>query len=213
MSNGAPQPSTFELRAGSLAARDLTVLAFRGREAVSRGYRVDIDVAVPPADPAVFESQVLEQPMRLALQGEAAPLRVVHGVCTHAAWSAALEDGRSVYRLRLASRLSLLGKRRTSRIFQDRTVDAIVNLVLEEWRIPHRFARVRTSPKRAYCVQYRETDRDFVPGKREANGARGAEACEDASKAKQRSLGLGAAESAGARHHNEGDRHRSQEAA
>ncbi|WP_437731460.1 hypothetical protein [Sorangium sp. So ce1335] len=52
MSNGAPHPSTFELRAGSLAARDLTVLAFRGREAISRGYRVDIDVAVPT--PSMF---------------------------------------------------------------------------------------------------------------------------------------------------------------
>ncbi|WP_437631285.1 type VI secretion system tip protein TssI/VgrG [Sorangium sp. So ce854] len=162
MSNGAHHPSTFELRAGSFSARDLTVLAFRGRESISRGYRVDIDVAVPSADPAAFESQVLGQPMHLALQGDDAPLRVFHGICTHVAWSAALDDGRSVYRLRLASRLSLLGKRRTSRIFQDRTVDAIVDLVLDEWHIPHRFARIRTSPKRAYCVQYRETDRDFV---------------------------------------------------
>ncbi|MGK4000624.1 type VI secretion system tip protein TssI/VgrG [Sorangium sp. So ce1024] len=162
MSNGVPHPSTFELRAGALTARDLTVLAFRGREAISRGYRVDIDVAVPFVDPVAFESQVLEQPMHLALQGETAPLRVLHGVCTHIAYRAALDDGRSVCRLRLASRLALLGKRRTSRIFQDRTVDAIVALVLDEWRIPHRFARVRTSPKRAYCVQYRETDRDFV---------------------------------------------------
>ncbi|CAN98366.1 Putative Rhs element Vgr protein [Sorangium cellulosum So ce56] len=162
MSNGAPHPSTFELRAGSLAARDLTVLAFRGRESISRGYRVDIDVAAPFADPAAFEPQILEQPMHLALQGEGAPLRVFHGVCTHVAWSAALDDGRSAYRLRLASRLSLLGRRRASRIFQDRTVDAIVDLVLEEWRIPRRFARVRAAPKRAYCVQYRETDRDFV---------------------------------------------------
>ncbi|WP_437819466.1 type VI secretion system tip protein TssI/VgrG [Sorangium sp. So ce1078] len=162
MSTGAPQLSTFELRAGAFATQDLTVLAFRGRESISRGYRVDIDVAVPVADPAAFESQILEQPMRLALQGEGAPLRVIHGVCTHVTWSAVLDDGRSVYRVRLASRLSLLGRRRTSRIFQDRTVDAIVDLVLGAWRIPRRFALVRASPKRAYCVQYRETDRDFV---------------------------------------------------
>lgn len=162
MPHDAPHPSAFELRVGSFTAPDLTVLAFRGREALSRGYRVDIDVAVRFADPAAFESQVLEQPMRLALQGDGAPLRVFHGVCTHVTWTATLDDGRSVYRLRLASRLSLLGRRRTSRIFQDKTVDAIVDLVLEEWRIPRRFTRVRASPKRAYCVQYRETDRDFV---------------------------------------------------
>ncbi|HTN91183.1 MAG TPA: type VI secretion system tip protein TssI/VgrG [Sorangium sp.] len=162
MSTEVPHPSVFELRAGAFAAQDLAVLAFRGRESISRGYRVDIDVAAPIADPAAFESQILEQPMRLALQGEGAPLRVIHGVCTHVTWRAALDDGRSVYRLRLASRLSLLGKRRASRIFQDRTVDAIVALVLDEWRVPRRFALVRASPKRAYCVQYRETDRDFV---------------------------------------------------
>ncbi|XXX81388.1 contractile injection system protein, VgrG/Pvc8 family [Sorangium sp. So ce134] len=52
--------------------------------------------------------------------------------------------------------------RRASRIFQDKTVDAIVDLVLEEWRIRRRFARVRASPKRASCVRYREADRDFV---------------------------------------------------
>ena len=53
-------------------------------------------------------------------------------------------------------------KRRTSRIFQEQTTREIVEQVLALWRIPNRWHLAGELPKRAYCVQYEETDYAFV---------------------------------------------------
>ena len=75
------------------------------------------------------------------------------------------EDGRPFTRLRVSPRLFRLGKRRTSRTFQDMSVPEIVAQVLTEAGIagPDQESRLsRSYDPRVYCVQYRESDLDFV---------------------------------------------------
>ncbi len=163
MSNRAPNPSTFELRWLALAARDLPVLAFRGREVhLARLHRVDIDVAVPFADPAAFEPQILERPMHLALQARRSA-RVLswrlhpRGVERARRWPE---------RVPAPPRLAPVAARQAPRGTASSRTGASTRSSTSSWRNKHprRFARVRAplqaAPGRA--SQYRETDRDFV---------------------------------------------------
>ena len=75
------------------------------------------------------------------------------------------KDGRPFTRLRVSPRLFRLGKRRTSRTFQEMSVPDIVKQVLTEAGIPgpdqtHKLGG--SYDPRVYCVQYRESDLDFV---------------------------------------------------
>lgn len=76
--------------------------------------------------------------------------------------------GQSRYRLTIRPALHRLTLRRTSRIFQHKTVVEIVKDVLKEWHIPVVEALDGTStlrlphPQYEYKVQYDETDFDFV---------------------------------------------------
>jgi type VI secretion system secreted protein VgrG len=75
------------------------------------------------------------------------------------------EDGRPFTRLRVSPRLFRLGKRRTSRTFQEKSVPEIVAQVLTEAGIAATDQESKLSGSydpRVYCVQYRESDLDFV---------------------------------------------------
>lgn len=162
----APQssrgPAPFTLRAGPFAAGRLRVLSFRGREAVSRPFRFDLVVGVDQADAPELESALLGQPASLALLVPDADPRCVCGIVAAVEAQDAFEQGRHAFRLRLVPRLWMLGKRRTSRVFQNLSVPEIVNAVLDAARVPHRAALVEKYAARTYCVQYQETDLAFV---------------------------------------------------
>lgn len=73
--------------------------------------------------------------------------------------------------LQVESALSLLGRRRTSRIFQDQSVPQIVAAVLDEHRqrnvtiaasFSHESELQREYPVRSYCVQFNESDHAFI---------------------------------------------------
>ena len=73
-----------------------------------------------------------------------------------------LRHGRPEYRVRIAPQLRQLRHVRRSRIFQNLAVPDIVAQVLKAGHVEHRLALSGSYPKREYCVQYRETDLDFV---------------------------------------------------
>jgi type VI secretion system secreted protein VgrG len=66
----------------------------------------------------------------------------------------------------LVPALWALSQRRDSRVFEGKTVEQIIRTVVEAGLLPYRrsvrFAMQRTMPVREQCVQYRETDLDFV---------------------------------------------------
>lgn len=164
MSTMSPtEGALFELRAGATGQLDLTVLSIQGREAMSRLYRFDVTFAAE-LDPAALRRAVLGKPAELSLlsPGEGT-YRRIRGITASLVDLGTRDDrGRSHHTLRLVPRAWLLRKRRTSRIFQDMTVVDVVNKVLDEHGVARRWKAVRSYPKRAYCVQYQETDLDFV---------------------------------------------------
>ena len=153
----------FELRAGATGQLDLTVLSIQGREAMSRLYRFDVTFAAE-VDPAALRREILGKPAELSLlsPGEGTYRRIRGIAASLADLGTRDERGRSHHTLRLVPRAWLLRRRRTSRIFQDMSVVDVVNKVLGEHGVARRWKTVRSYPKRAYCVQYQETDLDFV---------------------------------------------------
>lgn len=138
------------------------VLSFRGREAVSEPFAFDIDLTVAAVEDRDLESEMLGQPASLFLRVPGLEPRVVHGIVARVEAHDAFEQQRHVLRTRLVPRLWLLRRRKTSRVFQDMTVPGIVRAVLGNAGVPHRSALVKSYRPRTYCVQYQETDLEFM---------------------------------------------------
>jgi type VI secretion system secreted protein VgrG len=71
-------------------------------------------------------------------------------------------DGHLRYELELRPSLWFLGLDKNTRKFRDERTEPIVSRVLGERGVRHAWRTTRQSASRPYCVQYRETNLDFV---------------------------------------------------
>jgi len=149
-----------ELSAGALAPADLEVRAVRGTEVLSGSFAFEVDFS-PREGVAVELAELPEREARIAMRWEGGSERPVHGEI----WSAELSGvtaGHPWYRVRIVPRLDRLRLVRRSRIFQDLSLPDIVQQVLGDEEIELRAALSRSHAPRELCVQYRETDLEFV---------------------------------------------------
>jgi type VI secretion system secreted protein VgrG len=139
-----------------------TVLHCSIREAISELYE-GVFVLAGHVDHAPDE--LLGAPARATLQRQHLT-RSLHGIVWRVEDLGTTAMHRFV-RVTVVPRLRALGQRLDSRIFQEKTVAEIVRDVLAHARV-YQGERALTVPplprlpKREYCVQYRETDLDFV---------------------------------------------------
>jgi type VI secretion system secreted protein VgrG len=152
----------FDLWMGPLRTGELTVASFRGHEGVSALYRFDV-VFQTEIDVLTSSPSRLGEPAALILhvEEESTP-RVISGITAALTGMGRTTRGLRAYRARLAPRMWLLKKRKTTRIFQDLSPIDIIDSVLNEHGIARVFSLMKGYRKREYCVQYRETDYDFV---------------------------------------------------
>lgn len=153
--------SPFELSMTDVPEGSLRVVSFHGRERMSRPYAWDITVASRELDERAMGRAVLGRPVRLVIHGGEGD-RVVRGVVARASSAGKHLHDRVAWRLRVVPRLRTLEHRRNSRIFQDMTAPDIVGAVLGEAGVPFRRETEQEYTSRSYCVQYEETDLDFV---------------------------------------------------
>jgi type VI secretion system secreted protein VgrG len=149
----------FTLHVPRIAA-EFQVTGATGTEAMNALYRFDVHALVS-ADPG-FGRRALETPATLVMWFDGARARTVHGIVGACKATGQEERGRPVFLLRIVPRMARLLLRRASRIFQDLTTREIVEEVLAISHVPNRWELGRGLPKRTYCVQYDETDYDFV---------------------------------------------------
>jgi len=131
-----------------------------GVEALSQLFELELTVVV---DEGTFAGKaVVGEKATVVFGPPDAPLRRFHGLVRriergeHGEWSAA-------YRVLVAPRAYRLTLRRDVRIFQDKTVPEIVSAVLQGAGLATpREALQASYVKREYCVQYRESDWNFV---------------------------------------------------
>jgi type VI secretion system secreted protein VgrG len=152
----------FELFAGSLGVEQLEVLRFRGSEGISRLYRFDVEARIAARDAAELERVTVGREAGLLIRGAGGLDRRVPGIVTRAASLGV--DARGFHRveLRLGPRLWLSGRRKGCRVFQDLDVVEIVERVLAPIGIVLLLNLRKSYERRVYCVQYHETDLDFV---------------------------------------------------
>ncbi|OJH34178.1 type VI secretion system Vgr family protein [Cystobacter ferrugineus] len=152
----------FDFQAGSLAAGELAVVGFEAQETLSRPCLVELTLAAPP-DVAVEEKALLGQSALLTVHRGDGTSRFFHGTVSRVVrWDAPSSAESQRYRITVVSRLETLRHTRRSRIFQDMDVPQIVHKVLTEGQVEHTLSLSNGYRSREYCVQYRESDLDFV---------------------------------------------------
>ncbi|WNG34744.1 type VI secretion system tip protein VgrG [Archangium violaceum] len=157
----ANQPE-FEFQIGPHAMGELAVVGFEADETVSQPYSVEVTLAAPP-DVDVDEKALLGQNALLMVQLGDGTARFFNGIASRVVrWDANRGPERQRYRVTVVPRLWTLRHTRKSRIFQEMTVPDIVHKVLNEGMVEHELKLNGSYAKRDYCVQYRESDLDFV---------------------------------------------------
>ncbi|MFS8068829.1 MAG: type VI secretion system Vgr family protein [Byssovorax sp.] len=150
--------------ASALVASGLKVQRYELHEAVSELFELTIEVL--STDPAIGMAAIVGQPVVVDF-GDEPFLKEIQGVVRRAVQRTAVSSGDSRYEWIVVPRLWLTTRRRDHRIFQDLSVTEIVAAVLADpvynGRIPAPVTRIsQPLPARRYCVQYGETDHDFI---------------------------------------------------
>jgi type VI secretion system secreted protein VgrG len=156
---------------GKATSDELNVLGFTVVEKLSTPFVIDLEFASETdfkLDGFVGHAGCLSV---LDAEGDRTD-RYFHGIVSE--FGQAETRGRFfLYRAQLVPSLWLLSLRRTCRIFQEKTIPDIVEAVLKDARIPNDTFEFRLQGKYdpcEYCVQYRETDLDFISRLLESEG-------------------------------------------
>jgi type VI secretion system secreted protein VgrG len=150
----------------SLGPDALLLTGFSGREAISELFSFQLQLVAGNDTPVPFES-LLGQPATVALALSSGESRFFNGI-VKSFGRGAREAKLTKYRLELVPAFWLLTRRKNSRIFQQMSVPDILRKVLGGLDVD--FQLQGTFQPRNYCVQYRETDFNFVSRLMEEEG-------------------------------------------
>jgi len=161
MSNGTPAREVhFIFQILETPGTELRVVDFTATEAISSPYRVELTLA--SEDELGFDAALGKAALLTIASPDAD--RYFHGIINQ--FTQLGISGRfNVYRASLVPSLWLLSQEQDCRIFQDKSVPDIVKVVLEERGISadnYAFRLQGQYDPRTYCVQYRETDLNFI---------------------------------------------------
>lgn len=153
--------SHFTLTVGGLENTGLQVLAFEGKEIISKPYQ--FEVTLVNKNIRFDITKLLSRPAYLAFTPDGE--NGIHGVILSVQRGAVGNDY-AEYKIIIAPRFTHLEKRTNQRIFQHKTVPQIISQILNEYGIlegsQHEFRLKEELPERDYCVQYDETDAHFI---------------------------------------------------
>ncbi len=159
----SPLPKVrYRFESGGDAENVWRVVHLRAREGVSELYSVVLDLACQnlAADPDALLGQ--DASVMMFRDGHERHLRGV----AHRVEHLGVRAGHQLCRVHVGPALLALAQRFDSFIFQDLTATQVAAVVLAEgfapWQRTHRDDTQRAMPVREYCVQYNESDLDFV---------------------------------------------------
>lgn len=139
---------------------ELHVLGFQAEEGLSRLFQLEVDLACKSA--MVKFDSVIGQPACLTLKNDQGP-HYLHGVVCRFQQR---EKGRNhtVYHATVVPRAWKLLHRHDCRIFQNKNIKQIIEDLLKKANIDHqiRLKGNQDPVTREYCVQYRESDWNFI---------------------------------------------------
>ncbi len=148
---------------------ELRVLRFTGTEALSEPFRYSLRLAAQDSE-IDFET-IIGKPAYLSIYSETGE-RYVNGIITRLS-QGSIGNRFTVYNAELMPTIYLLSMRYKCRIFQNMSVQDIIKQILGEAGIPsdcYRFALQGNHMAREYCVQYRESELNFISRLMEEEG-------------------------------------------
>ena len=144
--------------------KGLSLKQMRGEDCLSRCFEFEISAA--SGDPDIKASALLGKEVGvIVMAGREATQRkrYFHGMVDGFSFAGLDQDENWFYKLIVRPRLWLLSKTSDNRIFQEKSVKDIVSAVLDQHGVSDYEWDLRgTLPLREYCVQYGESDLDFV---------------------------------------------------
>jgi type VI secretion system secreted protein VgrG len=145
----------------SLGDDALLLDSFHGQERVSTPYLFVVRLLSP--DPNIDMRALLTKPAVLALNINEEEERFIHGHFSRIKLQEHGDDGMAAYEAEIVPWFWFLKHFSGCRIFQNKTVPEIIEQVFRDRRLlDFQFRLMGSFPKRDYCVQYRETDFNFV---------------------------------------------------
>jgi type VI secretion system secreted protein VgrG len=144
----------------------LLLTGFRVRESISQLFQADADLLAPIANEIAFD-RILGQSVTVEMRLVNGDKRYFNGIVNRFT-QRAHDETFSCFRAEIVPKLWLLTKKIRSRIFQHLTVPDILREVLSELEVVYNIHG--TYGPREYCVQYRESDFQFVSRLMEEEG-------------------------------------------
>jgi type VI secretion system secreted protein VgrG len=147
--------------ASPLGPRVLTLRRLSVREAIGEPFALAAEVVSENMDlqPAALVGKVVT----CSVRSEHVAVRHFHGVVRSFSRLGPFGRGLAAYRIEAVPRFWQLSRTADCRIFQDKSVKEIAATIFGEHEVaPVRWGGSVPSQKRPYCVQFNETDLDFV---------------------------------------------------
>ena len=159
---GSKASFLFEVQGTSVS---MSVLSFKSQERISSPYLAEVSLAC--SSEITFEN-IIQKEALLTLIGLESD-RYIHGIVRkfeHIGISGAGTDKEKyIYRTEIVPYTQLLSLEQDCRIFQNKNVQEIVADIFKDSGVPsdrYEFRLKNKEHKRRFCVQYRETDLDFI---------------------------------------------------
>ncbi|MBD2786356.1 type VI secretion system tip protein VgrG [Xenorhabdus sp. DI] len=155
-----PSGLQFTLTAGGLPPQTFVVTDFTLNESFSQPFSLSVGLA--SADPAIDFPAVLDRTATLTILQNGVEQRSITGIVTR------FEQGntglhQTTYRMSIRPDLWRTTLRQNSRIFQQQDIATIITTLLKEHKIRDVIFSLRhPHPAREFCVQYQESDFDFL---------------------------------------------------
>ena len=131
-----------------------------GQEAISRLFSFELDLL--STDPEIKFDQIIGQSVTIRVRLTGDQERFFHGIISRFMQTGS-DAGLANYRATMVPKLWLLTRTADCRIFQNKTIPDIIQSVMKDNGITDlRTVLTGTYEPRDYCVQYRETDFNFV---------------------------------------------------
>lgn len=143
-----------------LGGQSYEVRELQGKEAVSTPFRIEAGfvagTAFPPDPDELIKSEAV-----IVLRRDEEIVRQIHGIVTEISASATIK-GVSDLHVVIEPRLSLARHRTDLRVFRNMTVPEMVVDVLSQIGVAPELRLSGSYERRPYCVQFRESDLDYV---------------------------------------------------
>ena len=154
----AKSPLLIELKVGP--APKLRFLSMSGAEELSRPFEYSVVGLAKPTEPVKFDD-LLGMPIQVTAGVGLDSPRIYHGLITAIAFERSVGSFLG-YKLTMRPWLWLLTRGAKARIFQQKSVPEIIKAVFGEYGGDFDDQTTATYRPREFCVQFRETDFDFV---------------------------------------------------